>query len=214
MLKSTERNFRSHVVKHVVYLPICLPLPPKILSLLINKMIKARLNKKMIIFFKNFMTTLDFIIWTSILIFVVLNVSIDAFFLSLKVFGLLPSSLLLFSHFGRYVLQPSSGVCRTRKPTWNFELHPLLNPVMVNRIRTDDPHGFNKGHSSKFCVGSWVQQTPEEGWRTYRSKCCGNNNKDEDNKPNTLNDKNHQASSQKFRQLRCFLSWIHSTVTS
>ena len=30
---------------------------------------------------------------------------------------------------------------------------------------------------------------------------CGNNNKDEDNRPKTLNDKNHKASSQKFRQL-------------
>ena len=30
---------------------------------------------------------------------------------------------------------------------------------------------------------------------------CGNNNKDEDNSPKTLNDKNHQDSSQKFRQL-------------
>ena len=29
----------------------------------------------------------------------------------------------------------------------------------------------------------------------------GNINKDEDNNPKTLNDKNHQASSQKFRQL-------------
>ena len=40
--------------------------------------------------------------------------------------------------------------------------------------------------------------TPEEGWRTYHPKHCGNNNKDEDNSPITLNDKN-QASSQKFR---------------
>ena len=31
--------------------------------------------------------------------------------------------------------------------------------------------------------------------------CCGNNNKDEDNSPKTLNDKNHQASSLKFRPL-------------
>ena len=29
----------------------------------------------------------------------------------------------------------------------------------------------------------------------------GNNNKDEDNSPKTFNDKNHQASSKKFRQL-------------
>ena len=47
---------------------------------------------------------------------------------------------------------------------------------------------------------SWVRQTPEEGWRTYRPKRCGNNNKDEDNSPKNLNDKNQQASSQKFRQ--------------
>ena len=61
---------------------------------------------------------------------------------------------------------------------------------MANGIRTGDPHGFNK-HSSKFRVGSRVQQTPEEGRRTYRPKRCGNNNedKDEDNSPKTLNDK-------------------------
>ena len=28
----------------------------------------------------------------------------------------------------------------------------------------------------------------EEGWRTYRLKRCGNNNKDEGNSPKTLND--------------------------
>ena len=72
---------------------------------------------------------------------------------------------------------------------------------MVNRIRTGDPRGFNKGHSLKFCVGSWVQQTPEAGQRTFRPKHCGNNNKDEYNSLKPLNDKNHQASSQKFRRL-------------
>ena len=36
---------------------------------------------------------------------------------------------------------------------------------------------------------------------TYRPKRCGNNNEDEDNSPKNLNDKNQQASSQKFRQL-------------
>ena len=61
---------------------------------------------------------------------------------------------------------------------------------------------FNKGHSSMFREGSQVRQTPEEGRSTYRLKRCGNSNKDEDNSPKTLNDKNHQASSQKFRQLR------------
>ena len=71
---------------------------------------------------------------------------------------------------------------------------------MVNGIRTGDPRGFNEGRSSKFRVGSRVRQTPEEGRRTFRPKRCGNN-KDEDNSPKILNDKNHQASSQKFRQL-------------
>ena len=71
---------------------------------------------------------------------------------------------------------------------------------MANGISTGDPRGFNKGCSLKFCEGSRVWQTPEEGRRTCRPKCCGNNNKDEDNSPKTLNDKNHQGLSQKFRQ--------------
>ena len=73
---------------------------------------------------------------------------------------------------------------------------------MVNGIRTSDPRGLNEGRASKFYVGSRVQQeTSEKSQRTYRLKCCEYNNKDEDNSPKTLNDKNHQASSQKFRQL-------------
>ena len=72
---------------------------------------------------------------------------------------------------------------------------------MANGIRTGELRGFNKGCSSKFREGSRAQQTPEEGQRTYQPKRCGNNNKDEDNSPKTLNDKNQQGSSQKFRQL-------------
>ena len=71
---------------------------------------------------------------------------------------------------------------------------------MANGIRTGEPRGFNKGRSSKFRVGSRVRQTPEEDRRTYQPKRCKNNTKDEDNSPKTLNDKNHQASSKKFRQ--------------
>ena len=76
---------------------------------------------------------------------------------------------------------------------------------MADGIRTGDPCGFNKGRSSIFREGSRVRQTPKEDRKTYRPKRCGNNNKDEDNSPKTLNDKNHQVSSQKFRQL-IFLS--------
>ena len=61
---------------------------------------------------------------------------------------------------------------------------------MANGIRTGDTRGFNKGRSSKFREGSRVRQTPEEGRRTYRAKRCGNDNKDEDNSPKNLNDKN------------------------
>ena len=91
-------------------------------------------------------------------------------FLSLRVFGLLSSSSLLFpQYFGWYVLQPSSGVCR------------------VSRV--------------------W--QTHEEGRRTYQLKRCGNNNKDEDNSPKTLNDKNQQALFQKFRQLLFICEYMY-----
>ena len=77
---------------------------------------------------------------------------------------------------------------------------------MTNRIKTGDPRGFNKGRSSKFREVSRGRQTPEEGWRTYLPKRCGNNNKDEDNSPKTLNDKNHQASFLKFRQVKSKVS--------
>ena len=70
---------------------------------------------------------------------------------------------------------------------------------MANGIRTGDLRGFNKGRSSKFREGSRVRQALEQGRRTYQPKRCGN--KDEDNSPKNLNDKNQQALSQKFRQL-------------
>ena len=60
---------------------------------------------------------------------------------------------------------------------------------MANGIRIDEPREFNKERRSKFREGSRVRQTPEEGQRTYRLKRCGNNNKDDDNSPKTLNDK-------------------------
>ena len=37
--------------------------------------------------------------------------------------------------------------------------------------------------------------------KIIKLRLSGNNNKDEDNCPKTLNNKNHQASSQKFKQL-------------
>ena len=60
----------------------------------------------------------------------------------IKGFRTISSFLLLFpQRLGRYVLRPSSGVCRTREPTRNFELRPLLNPrgspvlILLDTIR-------------------------------------------------------------------------------
>ena len=61
---------------------------------------------------------------------------------------------------------------------------------MATGIRTDDARGFKKGRSSKFHEVFRVRQTPEEGRGSYRAERCENNNKDEDNSPKTLNDKN------------------------
>ena len=81
-----------------------------------------------------------------------------------------------------------------------------MYPVIAYGIRTGNPCDFNKGCSLKFHEGFGVQQTPEETWRTDQPKHCGNNNnnKDEDNSPKNLNDKNQQASSQKFREWKFF----------
>ena len=61
------------------------------------------------------------------------------------------------------------------------------------------------------------QGTPEEGQRIQRLKHCEKKNKDEDNSPKTLTDKNHQASSQKFikfhlRNLSNFCSFLSEWV--
>ena len=64
---------------------------------------------------------------------------------------------------------------------------------MVNGIRASEPRGLNKGRDSKFYVGSQVrQETSEEGRRTYQPKRNEYDDKDEDNSPKTLNDKNKQ----------------------
>ena len=64
---------------------------------------------------------------------------------------------------------------------------------MVNGIRPNvtPTRGLIKRYGSKFRVGSWFQHTtPEDGQRTHRAKHYKYNNKDEDNSPKTLIDKN------------------------
>ena len=55
--------------------------------------------------------------------------------LLLRIFGLLTSSLLLYSQrFGRYVLRPSSGFSyQTRKSIQNLELNPFIWTTGVDR---------------------------------------------------------------------------------
>ena len=72
---------------------------------------------------------------------------------------------------------------------------------MVNGIRTIYPHELNNGFGSKFHISSCGRnETPEESRIMHQPTCCKYNNKDEDNSLNTLNDKNYQTSSPKFRQ--------------
>ena len=85
---------------------------------------------------------------------------------------------------------------------------------MANGIRTGNPRGFNKGRSSKFYEGSRVRQTPEEGWRTYRPKRCGNNNKDEDNSPKNFNDENLNCNNCHFHAALSLISLFNGISTS
>ena len=80
---------------------------------------------------------------------------------------------------------------------------------MVNGIRTVSSRKLDKKFSSKFRVGSRVRpDTPEEGRRMHQPKRYEYKNKDEDNCPNTLNDKRYQASTQKFKQINTCRSKI------
>ena len=74
---------------------------------------------------------------------------------------------------------------------------------IVISTTTGDPRGFNKGRNSKFCVGSRVRLTPEEGRRTDQIKRFGNNKKDKDNNAKTLNDKKKINPVQFISNLKC-----------
>ena len=86
-------------------------------------------------------------------------------------------------------------ICRLQVSSWlqasnNTGILNTCTWLWLTESEQATPVDSIKGRSSKFCEGSRVRQTPEEGWRTYRAKRCGNN-KDEDNSPKTLNDKNN-----------------------
>ena len=87
----------------------------------------------------------------------------------------------------------SSGGCRFNPDCRQVTIQKYLYLVMVIEIKASEPHELNKGRGSKFHVSSQAQQeTPEEGWWTHHLKHYEYNNKDEDNSPKTLNDKNYK----------------------
>ena len=134
-------------------------------------------------------------------LFLSLSLSLSLFFLSLSLYlymiylsissfyGLLSSSLLFFSQrFGRCIHRPSSGVpCLSghrNDSTWEiiFTSQTLKMISLVESFLCPDKQG-----------------TPEEAQRIQRPKPCEKKpNKNENNNPKTLSDKNLQASSQKF----------------
>ena len=73
-----------------------------------------------------------------------------------------------------------------RQPVLTFHTLRALIPLTI----ISDHREWNKGRSSKFCVGSRVQQEAyEEGRGTHQSKRCEYKNKCEDNSLKTPNDK-------------------------
>ena len=84
---------------------------------------------------------------------------------------------------------------------------------MVKGIRSIYPSGLNERFGSKFRVGSRVwSEKPEEGRGTHRLKWCEYNNEDKEISLNTLTDKNYQASSKKFRQIKHYILFSHQST--
>ena len=87
-------------------------------------------------------------------------------FSSLRVFGLLSSSLFLFPQsFGRYVLWPSSDIFRTREPSLNFELRPKDTIIWRFQVQSRLQASINTGILNS-CTRLWLteseQATPME----------------------------------------------------
>ena len=78
--------------------------------------------------------------------------------------------------------------------TWNLQMISLRSILIISLY----PLRLNKEFGSKFLVDSRVRhETPEEARRIQRPKRCEYEYEDNDNRPNTQNNKNHQASCQK-----------------
>ena len=86
----------------------------------------------------------------------------SGWFRSLRVFGLLSSSLLLFpQRFGRYVLRPSSGVCWTQEPSRNFELRPSKE-IIIWRLQVQSwLQASNNTGILNTCTQLWLMESEQ-----------------------------------------------------
>ena len=125
-------------------------------------------------------------------------------FLSLRFFRLLSSSLLLFpQRFGWYVLRPSSGVCRTLRTFTELQTTSFIETRGGVACSDSVSHNRVQALSIPVYYSPVVRIEPA----TFRwLKRYGNNNKDEDNSPKNLNDKNSLYRSSKLRFTIIFCS--------
>ena len=135
-------------------------------------------------------------------------------FSSLRVFGLLSSSLLLFPQrftwrnvyrrwFPKLLMGQSSGGYRfnpdCRRVTNTGILNTCTRLWLTESEQTTPVDSIKDVLRSSVKIPEFDKHLKKAGGN--RPKRCGNNNKDEDNSTKTLNDKNHKGSSQKFWQL-------------
>ena len=102
-------------------------------------------------------------------------------FLSLRIFRLLSFIFIVISTMFQLICLPAFFRCLLNSGTY-MELKTTFFIVSMGITCSDSV----RTESEQATL--WIQ-TFEEGWRTYRPKRCGNNNKDEDNSLKTLNDR-------------------------
>ena len=98
--------------------------------------------------------------------------------------ALLDNPKLIFSTYKPNVFINTISLLLLLLLLYTIFFYYSLTLVMVSRIKTIYPY-------LKFHVGSGVrQETPEEGQKMHRPKCCEYNHRDKDNSSTTVNDKN------------------------
>ena len=116
-----------------------------------------------------------------------------------------PKQRLYLFNYASWILHHMD---KFNKVWWYFEiLQEEFLSLRVFRLLSLSLLLYSQGFSwSVFQPSSGVlcqtwHETPEGSQKMHQPKCSEYNNKDEDNSPDTLSDKNYPASSQKFRQI-------------